>query len=151
MKKYFYTFIIALIIGFFLSYYFIIQYDDYNGIKVSSVSDELYFIQYGVFSSLESMESETISLTNYVYSKIDDKYYVYIGITNNSDNVNKIVSYYKDLGYETIIKKYQVNNKNFIESVKEFDNILLETTDKTVINSIINQTLIKYEQEVING
>ena len=151
MKKYFYTFIIALMIGFFLSYYFIIQYDDYNGIKVSSVSDELYFIQYGVFSSLESMESETISLTNYVYSKNDDKYYVYIGITNNSDNVNKIVSYYKDLGYETIIKKYQVNNKNFIESVKEFDNILLETTDKTVINSIINQTLIKYEQEVING
>ena len=151
MKKYFYTFIIALIIGFFLSYYFIIQYDDYNGIKVSSVADELYFIQYGVFSSLESMESETISLTNYVYSKNDDKYYVYIGITNNSDNVNKIVSYYKDLGYETIIKKYQVNNKNFIESVKEFDNILLETTDKTVINSIINQTLIKYEQEVING
>ena len=151
MKKYFYTFIIALMIGFFLSYYFIIQYDDYNGIKVSSVADELYFIQYGVFSSLESMESETISLTNYVYSKNDDKYYVYIGITNNSDNVNKIVSYYKDLGYETIIKKYQVNNKNFIESVKEFDNILLETTDKTVINSIINQTLIKYEQEVING
>lgn len=151
MKKYFYTFIIALMIGFFLSYYFIIQYDDYNGIKVSSVADELYFIQYGVFSSLESMENETISLTNYVYSKNDDKYYVYIGITNNSDNVNKIVSYYKDLGYETIIKKYQVNNKNFIESVKEFDNILLETTDKTVINSIINQTLIKYEQEVING
>lgn len=151
MKKYFYTFIIALMIGFFLSYYFIIQYDDYKGIKVSSVSDELYFIQYGVFSSLESMESETIALTNYVYSKNDDKYYVYIGITNNSDNVNKIVSYYKDLGYETIIKKYQVNNKNFIESVKEFDNILLETTDKTVINSIINQTLIKYEQEVING
>ena len=59
MKKYLFTFLIALIIGFFLSNFFIRQYDNYTGIKVSSFGDELYFVQYGVFSTLENMERET--------------------------------------------------------------------------------------------
>ena len=106
MKKYLFTFLQALIIGFFLSVIFIKQYNDFSGIKVSGTGEELYFIQYGVFSSLESMEKETINLTNYVYSNIENMYYVYIGITKNGDNANKIVKYYKDLGYDTIINRY---------------------------------------------
>ena len=66
MKKYLLTFIIALIIGFFLSTFFLRQYDNFNGIKVSSTGENLYFVQYGVFSSLESLEENTISLQNYV-------------------------------------------------------------------------------------
>ena len=105
MKKYLFTFLIAIVTGFFLSYIFINQYNDFNGITVSKTVENVYFIQYGVFSSLESMEKETITLTNYIYSKIDDMYFVYVGITKNSDNANKIINYYKNLGYETIIKK----------------------------------------------
>ena len=55
MKKYLLTFVIALIIGFFLSNFFLKQYDDFKGIKVSNKGESLYFIQYGVFSTLESL------------------------------------------------------------------------------------------------
>ena len=58
MKKYLIAFLGALVIGFFLSSFFINQYDNYIGIKVSKIGEELYFIQYGVFSSIESMEKE---------------------------------------------------------------------------------------------
>ena len=68
MKKYLFSSIVALIIGLFLSFLFLNQYKDYNGISVSNNMDNLYFIQYGVFSSKESMEENTIELQNYVYN-----------------------------------------------------------------------------------
>ena len=151
MKKYLFTFLIAIVTGFFLSYIFINQYNDFNGITVSGTGENVYFIQYGVFSSLESMEKETITLTNYIYSKIDDMYYVYVGITKNSDNANKIVSYYKNLGYETIIKKYQITNNSFLKILNNYDKVLVETDDSTTIASLISQVLIEYEKEEING
>lgn len=151
MRKYLFTFLIAIVTGFFLSYIFINQYNDFNGIKVSGTGESVYFIQYGVFSNLESMEKETITLTNYIYSKIDDMYYVYVGITKNSDNANKIVGYYKNLGYETIIKKYEITNNSFLQIIENYDEVLLETNDSTTIASLINQVLIEYEKEEING
>ena len=109
------------------------------------------FIQYGVFSSLESMERETIELENYVYNIDKDMYYVYVGITKNEQNANKIMNYYKNLGYDTILKQYDISNDNFLEEVENYDNILLSTEDQTAIASLINQILTKYEEVVING
>jgi len=151
MKKYLFTFFIAIVIGFFLSISFIKQYASYNGIKVSLLGEDLYFIQYGVYSSIESMEKETIALENYVYNINNDMYYVYIGITSLEENANKIINHYKKLGYETIIKKFQISNAKFKEELTNYDNILKNTTDETVIASLINQILTKYEEVVISG
>ena len=51
MRKYLFTFLLAITVGFFLSYFFINQYDNYNGIKVSGLGENLYFIQYATRSS----------------------------------------------------------------------------------------------------
>lgn len=151
MKKYFITFILALAIGFFLSNFFLNQYRDYKGVKVSNSGEELYFIQYGVFSSLESMEENTISLENYVYTVENNMYYVYIGISADKDVSKKIAAYYKKIGYETIEKKYLVSNKNFLELLGTYDQIIKGTEDETALSSLINQVLIKYEEVVIHG
>ncbi len=151
MKKYLLTFIIALIVGFFLSNFFLKQYDDFEGIKVANKGETLYFIQYGVFSTLESLEENTISLQNYVYNKQDNLYYVYVGITNLKENAEKIVNYYKNIGNETIIKEYGITNKNFLGLLENYDTVLKNTNDETAISSIINQVLVKYEEVVISG
>ena len=151
MKKYLFTFLMALIIGFFLSNFFLKQYDDFNGIKVSAQGETLYFIQYGVFSSLESLEENTISLTNYVYNKQDDLYYVYVGITKLEDNAKKMIDYYDSIGYDTFIKTFEITNKDFLDLLVNYDEILKSTDDTTVISSIINEVLTKYEEVVING
>lgn len=150
MKKYFKTFILASIIGFFLGIMCIKQYKDTASIKVVGSTNTLYFIQYGVFSSKENMEENTINLQNYIYNINEELYYVYVGITKDKDNANKIVMYYQDLGYSTIIKEYDVNNKEFIKEINNLDDILRNTEDSTVIGSISNQSLEKYES-VVNG
>ncbi len=141
----------ALIIGFFLANFFINQYNDYEGIKVSGTGEELYFIQYGVFSSIESMEENTISLQNYVYNVDDNLYYVYVGITKSEDNAKKLVEHYKNLGYDAIIKKFIVTNQTFLDLLVNYDDVLNSTQDETAISSVINQVLMKYEEVVING
>jgi len=151
MKKYLLTFVVALIIGFFLSNFFLKQYDDFEGIKVSNKGETLYFIQYGVFSTLESLEENTISLQNYVYNKQDNLYYVYVGITKLKENAEKIVNHYKNIGNETIIKEYGISNKSFLGLLENYDTVLKNTTDETAISSIINQVLVKYEEVVISG
>lgn len=151
MKKYLFTFLIALVIGFFLSTFFLKQYDSFEGIKVSGTGEELYFIQYGVFSSLDSLEENTISLQNYVYNNQGDLYYVYVGITKLEENAEKIVEFYKKLGYDVIVKKFQITNKNFLNLLVNYDEVLKNTDDETAISSVINQVLIKYEEVVING
>ena len=151
MKKYLLTFLIAIVIGFFLSNFFLRQYNDFNGIKVSGIGEELYFIQYGVFSNLESLEENTIELQNYVYTRQDNLYYVYVGITKIEENANKIVELYKSLGYDTIIKKFSITNKDFLELLVNYDEVLRSTNDNTAISSIISQVLTKYEEVVISG
>ena len=152
MKKYLLTFVIALVIGFFLSNFFLKQYDDYDGVKVvSSTGENLYFVQYGVFSSLESLENNTINLQNYIYNKQDNLYYVYVGITKVEENAKKIVSYYNSLGYDAIIKEFQITNNTFLELLVNYDEVLKNTNDETAIASIISQVLTKYEEVVISG
>lgn len=151
MKKYLFTFLSALIIGFFLCNLFLKQYGGFDGIRVSGTSDKLYFIQYGAYSSLDNLEKNTINLQSYVYNEQDNLYYVYVGITGNKENAEKIVKHYKNLGYDAIIKEFGITNKKFLTILENYDEVLKNTNDDTAISSIINQVLSKYEEVVISG
>ena len=151
MKKYLLTILIALIVGFFLGNFLLKQYNDYNSLTVSTETTELYFFQYGVYSSLENMEENTINLENYIYKIEDNKYYVYIGLTGNKNNIDKLNKYFKSLGYDVIVKSYYISNQEFINLLNNFDEVIKNTEDSTVLSSIICQTLQKYEEVVNSG
>ena len=53
--------------------------------------------------------------------------------------------------YETIIKEFGISNKNFLDLLVNYDEVLKSTDDETAISSIINQVLVKYEEVVISG
>ena len=149
MKQYVLTFVVALIIGFFLCNFFIKQYEDYNGIKVSNTGYELYFIEYGTYNTINDMEKETINLENYIYNEIDNKYYVYVGITEEKENAERIVEHFKKLGYATTIKKFGITSKEYIDIIKNYEKLLKEINDDTAFSSLISQMLTKYEEVVI--
>ena len=147
MKKYLTTIIISILIGFLLSYYMLKEYESVDIIPVFNVKETAYLVQQGVYSSMESMQENTSQLSDYIYSVIDNMYYVYIGISLESDNVNKIQDYYKNKDINTIIKTTTISDNDLLNSLRQYDMVLKETTEEETIKEIIKQTLSKYKEE----
>lgn len=151
MKKYFLVILISIVIGFFLSYFILTRYSDFKGIGVYNEGNEYYLLEYGSYNSKEELENKAIDLENYVYRVANGKYYMYIAISKNYDNILKMQKYYKNKNCVTEIKNFFISNKTFNEVIENLDNILVNSDDEVVINEIINQGLNKYEEVILNG
>ena len=146
MKKYILTIVTSLLVGFLLSDYMIKTYDKNPiSLPVFNETENVFLIQQGVYSTLESMQNNTSNLTDYIYSNIDNMFYVYIGMTLEEDNVTKLQEYYQNKGIHTIIKTTTLNDSDFITSLKHYDTILKETNDNATIKEICKQVLSKYK------
>lgn len=146
MKKYIFTIIISLLVGFLLANFMLKQYEGGKSIiPVFGKSETAYLIQQGVYSSSENMKQNTGDLPYYIYSLIDNMYYVYIGMSLDENNIKKIQSYYDDLGITTIVKTTTLTDNSFIEALRQYDTILTETNDKDTIKEVCKQILSKYE------
>ena len=146
MKKYMLTITMSLLIGFLLSFYILKEYENPNIFPTFKENETAYLIQQGVYSSMESMQENTTHLSDYIYSVIDNMYYVYIGISLNSENVNKLQKYYKEKNIDTIIKTTTLTDKQLIETLRQYDMVLSNTTDENTIGEICKQVLSKYQQ-----
>ena len=151
MKKYILPIISALLIGFLFAKFTIDQYNKKENITtVFNNSTKLYFIQQGVYSSKESMETNMADFAYYIYNIKDNQYYTYIGITGDKENSEKLKGIFDELGYITYIKEVNVSNEGFIEVLRQYDNLLKKTTDKKIIKAICSQILSKYEELILN-
>lgn len=152
MKKYFISIIFGLLIGFFISKNFLEEYKGYTKIKpISNSGVTAHFIKYGEFDSLEELEKNTTTLTNYIYTEKDNKYNVYIGITTNESTRDKLITYFKKLKYNVSSEEFVITNKEYIEYLESADKLLDNTTDMSVLGEVSSQILSKYEEIVING
>lgn len=143
MKKYILTIFISLLVGFLLSNYIIKEYDS-SIISVFSDKKTAYLIQQGVYSSLDSMKENTSNLSEYIYTNVDNLYYVYVGITFDIENTNKIQQIYD---FETIVKNNVITDSELIKYIEKYDLILKETNDKNTIKEIVKNVLKKYKGE----
>jgi len=150
MKKYFVPFSVSLLIGVSLAYFIIHQYESLDGITVSALASEIYYVQRGVYSDRENMENNMKDFTNYIYNVEDNMYHTYIGVSKYKENAEKIQNIYKNEGIETIIKNKIVDSKDFMEILSRYDDRLKKTDDTESIKVITRQTLAKYE-EYVNG
>ncbi len=147
MKKYLLTIIASLLVGFLLSFYILKEYEKTDIFPVFNESETAYLIQQGVYSSMESMQENTTHLTDYIYSVIDNMYYVYIGISLDSSNVDKIQKYYQSKDIDTIVKTTTLTDQEFIASLRQYDMVLNNTDDEDTIKEICKQVLSKYKEE----
>ena len=143
MKKYILTIFISLLVGFLLSNYIIKEYDS-SIISVFNDKKTVYLIQQGVYSSLDSMKENTSNLSEYIYTNVDNLYYVYVGITFDIENTNKIQQIYD---FENIVKNNVITDSELIKYIEKYDLILKETNDKNTIKEIVKNVLKKYKGE----
>lgn len=112
--------------------------------------EKVYLIQYGVYSSNESMLENTKKLKNYFYYQEDDKFYVLIGITANKELKDKIINSY-NIDTDIYMKQIKIDNITFLETLKQYDNLVLDTDDKNTILSAEKQVLSKYEELILRS
>ena len=151
MKKYMFPIFLSIVVGFFTAKFMFNQYGDKETLTpVFNQGENLYFIQQGVYSSIDSVRENLKNFNNYIYTIINSKYYVFVGITKNQEIVSKMQEYYRQIGYVTYVKEFKVRNEKFLMAVENYDAVLKETTDNEVIKSIINQTIAKYKELVVD-
>ena len=100
MKKIIVPIISAIAIGLFIGKVLFSQYEGKVD-KVFNEKEKIYVLQQGVYSSLENVTKYTTKLDYYTVEQ-DDKYYrVYVAITHNKNNVDKlkIIIYLREIIY----------------------------------------------------
>ena len=107
--------------------------------------EKVYFIQYGVYSSVKSMEDNTINLTKYIYMFKNDLYYVFIGITKDNKNLDKLKGYFDNIGYSTYVKEFEIKDFSFLDTLTNYDLLLEQTNDQSSIKEIQTKILEIYE------
>ena len=92
------------------------------------------------------MQENVGDLMNKLVVLEDNKYYVYVGITMDQDNANKIKKIYENMGYQIYIKKMTLDNEEFASNVSQFDLLVQESdTDEDVL-TVEEVVLANYEQ-----
>lgn len=121
---------------------------DLSSIQVFNEKDNYYLLQEGIYSTKEAMQSETRDLTK-VYEEKNGKYYVYVGITSNKDNAEKIENIYKDLGFNIKINEINLTDEEFINNMKQLDILIDNTNNKDEILTIEEVVLSNFNKKIL--
>ena len=107
-------------------------------------------MQYGVYSDIDNLNSSVSNINNYIYVKEDDGYHVYVGISKNEKNLDKIGGF---LGVSENIynKRVKIDNIEFLEALDQYDVLIEQTDDKEVIINAQKQVLSKYEELILQN
>ena len=123
---------LALLISFFIGFFLIKNYKNIN-------KDITYGFVYGEYSK-ENFDKETLKLSNYIYKIEDNKYIIYLGITRNEKNIEKIKGFLEKKGYSISVRDIKVNEE-FKELIESCDKLLEKTNDENLVEKIENKIL----------
>ena len=152
MKKYFLTLVMCVLTGLILGKIMFNQYEIDNTKKVSSNSiEKVYFFQVGVYAKFENLKHAKENYTNSIYIKQDDKYYLFVGMTKDIENKEKLKKYFDELTYDTYVKEIEVSNQGFLENLAQYDMMLKSANTIDEIKNINDTILAKYEELTVNG
>lgn len=111
-----------------------------------SNKDIYYFIQEGVYSSKSIMEENIKNMDLKVVDELDNKYYVYLGITKDESIAKRLKEIYESQGYQIYIKEVSLSNEEFNNNVTQFDLLINATTSEKEILTIEKVVLANYEE-----
>ena len=146
MKKKIYWGLIFILIGIFCSRYI----SNINAKSIFNSGELYYFVQEGVYSNKEVMNSDIKDIKNRAIINKNNKYYVYVGISKDLQIAKMIKKIYEDKGYQLYIKELNVNDKEFSNNTDQFDLLIKNSSNDEDILMIESVVLSNYE-EIINN
>lgn len=115
-------------------------------LSVMNKEETYYFLQEGVYSSIDSLNSNTKNIKKKVIEKLDGKYYVYLGITKDQNVATKLKNIYKENGITIYQKEKNVTSEEFLNNVTQFDMLINSSQTKDEILTIEEVVLANYEE-----
>ena len=145
MKKTLITVGIALLIGSFFGYF---MFDNLNETIDSAFYsyEELTFFQTGVFTRKENALEASKKYNSSTIVQDGDIYRVYIAILNNEENIKTMKEYFDSKSIKYYLKKENVRKENYIEEIKKYERLLLQSEEKDTFDAINKQILKTYEE-----
>ncbi len=134
-----FTVITAFLFGMYI-------YFDYKNNPEETVNETIYFLQIGAYKNSNNVTKVT-KLVNHNYVEFDNGiYYIYVGITSSKEALEKIKAIYTQKGTDIYVKEKKVKNKKFLDYLKKYDSMIIETDNKELIDSILKDVLKNYEK-----
>ena len=144
MKQKIITSVILIFIGILLGIKIYDAKD--NMLKVFNEEEMYYFLQEGIYASKEIMEENTKKIPAKAIIYDNDKYYVYVGITQKETIAKKIKSIYEQQGYQIYIKEKSVKDDEYQSNITQFDLLINSTDVPEEILTIEEVVLTSYEE-----
>jgi len=119
--------------------------------NVNEVSHNAYAIQYGVYTSADTLKKTISNLDNYVVSLEDGKYYIYLGFTTNYKNLSKMRNIYEDKGIEVYTKEIYISDSEFVSNLEQFDILIDSVSEEDDILSINEAILSTYDEMILGN
>lgn len=115
---------------------------------IKEVDESVYIIQQGVYSSRENAIYYSSGLNSYVIEPDNNKFRVYVGITQNKEICDDIKGIYNNMGKDIYVWEKSISNNAFNEVLKQYDLLIIENKSTDIL-SIQKQVLNKYEELVL--
>lgn len=148
MKKNFWIpLIVAIALGFVSAQ---IVYSTYRD-NLSSSNYNAYLLQIASFENFDSINSDMKDNADYLIINENNVYNVYVGITTNLDNANKIKNIYEKKDMEIYIKPTIINNIEFVSNLEQYDLLISEVDNEENLISISDVVLSSYEEIVLGN
>lgn len=138
---------IAIVLGFVSAQ---IVYSTYRN-NLSSSSYNAYLLQIASFENVDSISSDMKDNADYLIVNENNMYNVYVGITTDLSNANKIKNIYEKKDIEVYIKPTVINNIEFVSNLEQYDLLISEVENEDNLISISDVVLSSYEEIVLGN
>lgn len=149
MKKVLVPSIIFIVLGFIVGN--LVFSNRVELVRKIKNNNNYYFLEEGVYTSKETLNKNISKVTQKVISKINNNYYVYVGITKSEEIAKKIKELYQERGIKINIKERKLNNEEFLNNVTQFDILLNEAKTLEEIITIEKIILSNYDDLINNA
>ena len=139
MKK---SIILVILLGSFLGFFFGgLIFKNYSGSNYLESDGNIYYLQYGVYTTLEAAYNNSININHeHFIREMDDKYYVYLGVTTDLEKAKTLKEKYEKENIHIYIRDDYVENSETLEKLKSYDLKITDDNVESVMKEIFENT-----------
>ena len=147
-KKFIFSLIIAIASGTVLGHTLFEKFKEEEQ-TVFNYKTPVYFLREGVYDNLNYALENANKFATKIIVKDKAKYYLYLAISKNEDNLAMIKKIYNN--NNLVVETKNINNESFLTVLDQMENLLKKTSNNEEKLTIEKVILANYEELVLNN